>query len=177
MAEKPEKNNSKAACGKEEGVTIPKQEYDALKLKAEERDSFYDKYVRAHAEFENAKKRLEKEKMDFLKYANDSFIFEFLPIIDNLEAAEKHINEAKDFEAVREGVDMIQLQIQKFLKDAGVEKIKTIGNKFDPHMHEAVETEETKDKEDGIIVSELKPGYKFNGRLIRPASVKITKKI
>ena len=69
MTEKKENNNKTGT--KEENITIPKQEYDALKLKADERDGFYDKYVRAHAEFENAKKRMEKEKIDFLKYAND----------------------------------------------------------------------------------------------------------
>ena len=73
---------------------------------------------------------------------------------------------------------MIQLQMQKLLKDIGVERIKTLGEKFDPHQHEALEVEETgdKDKEDGLVIGELKPGYKFNGRLLRPASVKIVKR-
>ena len=162
---------------KNEKVTLAKEEYDALKAKADERDAFNDKYVRAHAEFENVRKRLEKEKIDFMKYANEGLIFEFLPIIDNLEMAEKHIKEAKDFDSVREGVDMIQLQIQKFLKDIGLERIKSVGEKFDPHLHEPLETEESKDKDDGLIVAELKPGYRFNGKLLRPASVKIVKKI
>jgi len=104
-------------------------------------------------------------------------LIEFLPIIDNLEMAEKHIAEARDFKAVQEGVDMIQLQIQKFLKDIGLERIKAVGEKFDPHMHEAIETEESKDKEDGLIVAELKPGYRFNGRLLRPAMVRIAKRL
>ena len=160
-----------------ETVTLPRQEYDALKAKADERDSYYDQYVRAHAEFENIKKRLEKDKADFVKYANEGLLIEFLPIIDNLEMAEKHIAEAKDFKAVQEGVDMIQLQIQKFLKDIGLERVKTVGEKFDPHMHEAIETEDSKDKEDGLIVAELKPGYRLNGRLLRPAMVKIVKKL
>ena len=158
-------------------VTISKEEYEALILKSQERDSFYDKYIRAHAEFENAKKRLEKDKIEFLNYANDRMILEFLPILDNLEIAEKHIKEAKDFKAVQEGVDMIQVQIQRFLKDIGVERIKVNGEKFDPHIHEAVEIEDSDDdKKDGLIVAELKPGYRLNGRLLRPASVKIVKR-
>ena len=156
-------------------ITIAKEEYEALKAKAEERDAFNDKYIRAHAEFENIRKRLEKEKADFVKYANECLIFDLLPIIDNLEIAEKHIKEAKDFKAVQDGVDMIQLQIQGFLKDIGLERIKTIGEKFDPHMHEPIETVEAHDKEEGTIVDELKPGYKLNGKLLRPASVKIVK--
>jgi molecular chaperone GrpE len=156
-------------------VTIAKPEYEALKAKAQERDAFNDKYVRTHAEFENARKRLEKDKADYIKYANENLIFDLLPIIDNLEIAEKHIKEAKDFKAVQDGVDMIQLQIQGFLKDIGLERIKTLDEKFDPHMHEPIETVESDDKEDGTIVAELKPGYKLNGRLLRPASVKIVK--
>ncbi len=182
----PHKNNkSDSGNGKDEKatqqpagetVTLPLQEYDALKAKADERDGYYDQFVRAHAEFENVRKRMEKEKTDFVRYANEGLLIEFLPIIDNLEMAEKHIAQAKDFKAVQEGVDMIQLQIQKFLKDIGLERIKAVGEKFDPHMHEAIETEESKDGEDGLIVAELKPGYRFNGRLLRPAMVRIVKR-
>ena len=173
-----EKNDSKGGEQPllDEMVTIPRKEYEALKAKHDENDSYYDKYVRAHAEFENAKRRMEKDKVDFLKYANESFVIDLLPIVDSLEISEKHIKGAKDFKAVQEGVDMIHLQIQKFLKDIGMERIKTVGEKFDPNLHEAIETVDVKDKEDGIITEELKPGYKFNGRLLRPASVKIVKK-
>src|SRR3989338_5084919 len=169
--EEKKKNNKN-----EETVTISKQEYEALKAKHDERDAFYDKYVRAHAEFENAKKRLEKDKIDYARFANESFVIDFLPIIDSLEMSEKHIKEAKDFKAVQEGVEMIHLQIQKFLKDIGVEKVRTDGEKFNPHLHEAIETVEANDKEESLIVEELKPGYMFNGRLLRPASVKIVKR-
>lgn len=160
----------------EETVTLTKSEYEALRCKHDERDAYYDKYVRAHAEFENAKKRMEKDKIDNLKYANENFVMDFLPIIDSLEISEKHIKEAKDFNAVREGVDMIHGQIQKFLKDIGVERIKTVGEKFDPHVCEAIETADIPGKEEGLIVDELKPGYMFNGKLLRPAVVKIVKK-
>lgn len=170
-----EENNNNKLRDPEELVTIPKKEYEVLKAKHDERDEYYDKYVRAHAEFENAKKRIEKEKGDFQRFANECFVIDFLPIIDSLEMSEKHIKDAKDFKAVQEGVDMIHIQIQKFLKDIGVERIKTIGEKFDPHFHEAIETIETNDKEDLLIVEELKPGYTFNGKLIRPAAVKIVK--
>lgn len=173
-----EKNNSHKENDKpllEETVSIPKKEYEALKAKHDERDAYYDKYVRAHAEFENAKRRIEKDKNDYLKYANESFVIDLLPIVDSLEISEKHIKEAKDFKAVQEGVDMIHLQIQKFLKDIGLEKVKSVGEKFDPNIHDAVETVDAKDKEEGLIVEELKPGYTFNGRLLRPASVKIVK--
>ena len=183
---KEEKNNNNADVGAEAGsdnktkesrdtVTLSKREYETLRQKSEERDAFYDKYLRIQAEFENARKRLEKEKADFAKFANETFVLDFLPIIDSLEISEKHIKEAKDFKAVQEGVDMIHAQIQKFLKEMGVEKVKTIGEKFDPHLHEAVETVEANEIDEGLILEELKPGYTFNGRLLRPASVKIVK--
>jgi len=168
-------NGNTAADNKDDNITVPKTEYDALKSRAEERDLYYEKYVMAHAEFENARKRMEKERADLLKYASESLLLEFLPIVDNLEIAEKHIEEAKDFKAVQEGVDMIQQQILKFLKDVGIERIKTVGEKFDPHVHEPIETEESKDKDDGLILAELKPGYRLNGKLLRPAAVKIVK--
>ena len=157
-------------------VNIPKAEYEALKKAAEEKEAAYDKYLRATAEFENTKKRLEKDKQDAVKYANMNLVLDFLPILDNLDIAEKHIKEAKDFKAVQEGVDMIQLQMQAFLKDIGIEKMKTVGEKFDPHKHEAAEVDETADEDEGVIVEELKPGYKLNGALLRPALVKIAKK-
>ena len=160
----------------EENVSLSRKEYEELKAKADERDAYCDKYMRSHAEFENARRRMEKDKADYARFANDSLILEFLPIIDNLEMAEKHLEDAKDFKGVQEGVGMIQVQIQKFLKDIGVEKIKTEGGKFDPHLHEPLEAVEAEGKEDGDILAELKPGYKINGRLLRPASVKIAKK-
>lgn len=173
-------NAKEASSGEspaEEVVSIPKGELDILAAKAADCDALRDKYLRSQAEFENARKRLESQKADFVRYANDGLIAEFLPMFDNLELAEKHIEEAKDFKAVREGVDMIQLQIQKLLKDIGVERVKTVGEKFDPHIHEALEVEETDDmtKDDGLVVAELKSGYTFNGRLLRPAMVKIVK--
>ena len=150
-----------------EGVNISKEEYESLK----------DKYLRSCAELENTKKRLERERLDSVRYANDSLLLDFLPILDNLEIAEKHIKEAKDFKAVQEGVDIIQMQMQNFLKDIGVERIKTVGEKFDPHQHEVVEVDESAGQQgEGFIVEELKPGYKINGRLLRPALVKISKK-
>ncbi len=157
-------------------MVLAKRDYETLKAKAQERDSLHDKCLRTQADFENAKKRLERERSDIARYAKEGFVLEFLPIVDNLEIAERHIEEARDLKAVQEGVGMIQEQIGKFLAELGVERIKTIGEKFDPHLHEALEIEESGDKEDGIIVSELKPGYRLDGRLLRPASVKIVKK-
>lgn len=171
-----EKQHRKKEEKAPENVTITKDEYEALKKHSSEKDSIYEKYLRVHADFENALKRLEKERESFLKYANESLIMDFLPIVDSLEIAEKHIKEAKDFNAVRQGVDMIHGQIQKFLKELGVERIKAVGEKFDPNLHEVIEVLESDEAEDDVVAEELKPGYKLNGKLLRPASVKIIKR-
>ncbi|PIU41044.1 MAG: nucleotide exchange factor GrpE [Candidatus Omnitrophica bacterium CG07_land_8_20_14_0_80_42_15] len=171
----PEKLREKHKAAGEE-VVMTNEEYELLKVRAEERDKFYDKYVRSQAEFENALKRFDREKESILKYANEGFISDFLPIVDSLEMSERHIKEAKDFEAVRVGVDMIHGQIQKFLKELGVERIKSVGEKLDPNIHDVVDIVESDDMEEGIIVEELKAGYKLNGKVIRPAAVKVVKK-
>jgi len=161
---------------KQSKIQISKEEYDDLKKLSGEKDDIYDKYMRIQADFENALKRLEKEREAFLKYANEGLVIEFLPIVDSLEIAERHIKTAKDFKAVQKGVDMIHTQIQKFLKELGVERIKTLDEKFDPNKHEVIEAVEAEGKDEDVIVEELKPGYMFNGKLLRPAMVKVSKK-
>lgn len=175
MEKKRQKDCEKKKEAKNDMVTISKSEYELLKERSGEKDSLYDKYLRLHAEFENARKRFNKEREAFLKYANEALIMEFLPIVDNMEMAEKHIKDAKDFSAVSRGVDMIHGQIQKFLKELGVEKLKSTGEKFDPNLHEVIEILES-DNEDEIVAEELKPGYRLSGKLLRPASVKVTKR-
>ena len=161
---------------REDQITISKEEYETLKRHSSEKEHFYDKYLRAHAEFENALKRLQKEREAFLMYANEGLIMDFLPIVDSLEIAERHVKEAKDFDAVRQGVDMIHRQIQRFLKELGVERVQSAGEKFDPNVHEVIEVVEEDSGEDDTIIEELKPGYKLNGKLLRPASVKVVRK-
>lgn len=159
-----------------ETVTIPKGEYEALLAKHKEKDALNDKYLRAHAEFENLRKRLEKERIDILRYAKEEFVAEFMPILDSMEMASRHIDSSNDAKSLKEGLVMIDVQVKKFLKDLGVERIKATGEKFDPHMHEAVEAIEADDKDENLIVEELKAGYTLNGKLIRPAAVKIAKR-
>jgi len=169
------KDNHKTNEKPKETVTIPKEEYEALLARHEEKDALHDKYLRAHAEFENMRKRLERERVDVLRYAKEEFVSEFMPILDSMEMAAKHIDSSNDAKALKDGLSMIDAQVKKFLKDLGVEKIKTVGEKFDPHIHEAVEAVEADDKDENLIVEELKAGYTLNGKLIRPAAVKIVK--
>ncbi|MCQ9206030.1 MAG: nucleotide exchange factor GrpE [Omnitrophica bacterium] len=157
-------NSDSAAEGAKE-ITKNKQEYDAL----------WDRFVRLQAEFENYKKRSYKERIEFIKFANEGLIMELLGIVDNFERGIKSAELKKDFDLLHQGVDMISKQLYTLLESKGLKKIKTEGEKFDPHKHEAVEVVEDEGVQDDIIVEELQPGYTLNDRIIRPARVKVHK--
>jgi molecular chaperone GrpE len=150
-----------------------------LKKKLEECEKLKNEYLagwqRERADFLNYK-REELERMEeILKYANEELILKILPILDNFEIVTKRLPEdLKNNENVK-GILQIKDQILNFLKEQGVEEIKSIGEKFDPNFHEVVEEIEIKGKEPGTVVEETQKGYKINGRLLRPAKVKVAK--
>lgn len=142
-----------------------------LKKELEECQKLKDEYLagwqRARADLLNYKKD-EKERVgDVLKYACDGLILKMLPLLDNFDVALKHLPD--------QGFSQIRKQFQDFLKDQDVEEIKSVGEKFDPNLHEVVKEIETEDKESGVVLEEVQKGYKINGRLLRPAKVKISK--
>ncbi len=157
----------------EKSVVLTQEEHKSL---LEETASARDKLLRLQAEFDNARKRLEKDRLEFIKFANEGLIVEFLGILDDLErslesAAQKH----EDYEAFLKGVEMILAHIYDLLKRNQVEPIVTKGKKFDPHFHEALLQSETNDYPEGSIVEELQKGYIMDGRVIRTAKVKVAK--
>ncbi|TSC75705.1 MAG: molecular chaperone GrpE [Parcubacteria group bacterium Gr01-1014_30] len=133
----------------------------------------------ARADFLNYKKDEMERVGDILKYANEGLIVKILPILDNFEIAIKGIMNQEsgigNSEEVIKGFSQIKEQILTFLKEQGIEEIKSIGEKFDPNLHEVMEELETPDKESGIILEETQKGYTINGRLLRPAKVKVIK--
>lgn len=135
-----------------------------------------EKYIRAYAEFENIKKRLEREKYQALEYANEQILKDFLPILDTLESAlESTKND--DSEAVSKIKQGIELTIDNFLKafnKHSVELISTNGE-FDPNVHNAIMQVKCEDKKDGEIAQVIQKGYKYKDRVIRPSMVAITK--
>jgi len=152
---------------------------EELKKQLEECEKFKEEYLagwqRERADFLNYKKEEMERIGDILKYANEGLILKILPILDNFEIAEKKLPEdLKNNDNVK-GLLMIKNQILEFLKSQGLEEIKSEGEKFDPHLMEVIEEIEIKDKESGIIIEEVQKGYKINGRLLRPAKVKVTK--
>lgn len=159
----------------------PKEELNPknLEKQLEECEKLRNEYLagwqRARADFLNYRKEELERAGEILKYAGSGLIFKILPILDNFEFAEKKLPEnLKNDENVK-GILQIKSQMQDFLKSQRVEEIKSVGEKFDPNLHEVIEEVEIKDKEQGLIVEEIQKGYKINGRLLRPARVKISK--
>ena len=153
---------------------IKESEYRKILSEFEE---YKDKYYRVHAEFENVRKRMERDKLEFLKYANEGLIAEFLTILDNLErSVEAARTKHEDYDAFLKGIEMIMAHIHEMLKKNGVKPIQAKGQIFDPHSHEVLLQEETDEGEDGVVVEELQKGYYFQDRVIRTAKVKVAKK-
>jgi molecular chaperone GrpE len=141
------------------------------KMRAE-RDSLLDRLARAQAEFENARRRASKEQQDFRDFATVEVIKPLLPVIDSFERALTVKADPADF---RNGVELIYKQLQAALAKLGVRAIPAQGEKFDPHVHDAIEMVETEDAPDHEVLEELQRGYKYKERLLRPAMVKVAK--
>ncbi|MDP3143439.1 MAG: nucleotide exchange factor GrpE [Candidatus Omnitrophota bacterium] len=160
----------------EKTVTLTDSEYQALLVESQKAKELQDKLLRLQADFENARKRLEKEKSEFIKYANEGIIVELLSVLDDLErsleAAEKR---HEDYDAFLKGVEMILAHIYEILKNNNVQAIKAQGEKFDPHLHEALLQAETDEFPEGTVIEELQKGYQVEGRVIRTSKVKVAK--
>jgi len=160
----------------EEEETPQLDEVETLKAKVAELE---DKYLRANAEFENMRKRLEKEKMSAVAYANEKFASDMLAIIDALDAASL-LKESEDvkpeelFEKVKEGIDLTADQFKKSFEKHGIELVDT-DVEFDPNFHNAVMQVDSEDKKSGSILQVFQKGYKIKDRVLRPAMVSIVK--
>lgn len=173
---KDENIKGKEAQKEQEELESLKAELKVLREEVATKDDYYDKFLRLQAEFDNFKKRVLKERSEFIKFANEGLILELVSILDDFERGIKSAEQKKDFELLHQGVDMISKQLHRLLEDKGLKKIKSVGEKFDPNQHEAMEVIEDETKEEGSIVEEFQPGYTLNDRVIRPAKVKVAKK-
>jgi molecular chaperone GrpE len=149
-----------------------------LKKLAEERQDLTDKLARRSADFDNFRKRTERERSETYNRALGEVVRRLLPVLDNLQRAldaerlvEAH--ETKEFRHFLHGVELINRQLGGVLESLGVEVIPTVGELFDPHIHEAVATEETDEVEPDTIVHEMQRGYRLGDKLLRPAMVKV----
>ena len=175
VSEKREEGTSER---EKEGPGEPESLEERLKAEEARARENYDRLLRVTAEFENYKKRMEREMNDFRKFANESLIKDILPIVDNLERALEIPcgNDENAFDSLREGVQMTLKGLLSSLERFGVVAIESLNKPFDPNFHQAVMQEESEGHADNMVSKELQKGYIINDRLLRPAMVVVSKK-
>ena len=153
------------------------EEFTAEELLAAERDrltaekaELEDRLLRMRAEFENARRRAERERSEYLQFASMDLVKDLLPVLDDFERAMRV--ETPDREYAK-GVELIYQRMYETLKRLGLEPIDTQGKRFDPNLHQAIERVPTENAEDQSILGEFQRGYQFKGKLLRPAMVKV----
>jgi molecular chaperone GrpE len=155
------------------------KEIEELKKKLEEKEKEakenYDRLLRTAADFENYKKRAAREKEDWTKFANEDLIRAILPFIDNLERAVNHAQKIADTGVLVKGVQLTLQQLLQALNKFGLSSFESVGKPFDPTMHEAMLVVETDKHEPNQVVEEFQKGYLLNDRLLRPATVSVSK--
>jgi len=171
------KDNKKAGVPEEKTVSLKEAEYLSLKAESERAKEYWDKILRLQADFENTRKRLDKEKQDFVKFANEGIVIGLLNILDDLErtveiAQSKH----QELPIFLKGVEMILAHLYDLLKEHGVRPIEAEGKVFDPHLHEALMQVEDKELPEHTVVEELQKGYLMHDKVIRTSKVKVSKK-
>lgn len=166
-----EEKEAEDASNEDEELVDLQKELDAL---TEENKKLTDRMLRLQAEYENYKRRTEKEKIAERKYKAQDLAVELLPIIDNFERA-LQTEVSEENKSFLEGMQMIYQQLQTALESQGIEKIDAVNKEFDPNMHHAVMQVEEEDMESNIVVEELQTGYMLKDKVIRPAMVKVNK--
>jgi molecular chaperone GrpE len=139
----------------------------------EEKNELRDRLLRMQAEFDNFRRRADREKLELSEYANSESVRSILPILDDFERALKVECSGKEY---ARGMEMIYQRLSDALKKLGLEPISAKDQKFDPHLHHAVDMVETDDVEDNTVLEEYQRGYNFRGRPLRPAMVKVAVK-
>lgn len=154
------------SAGEGEGA-VTRAEFDQMKG---ERDQLMDRLARLQAEFENARKRTERERSEFRDYATGSVVEQFLPVLDHFELALKATGSV---EQLRSGVELIVKQMGEVLRQMQVTPVPAVGEPFDPRVHEALGTVERDDIPDQYVAEEIRRGYRLRERLLRPAMVRV----
>ena len=140
-----------------------------------ELDKYKDIALRAVADLDNYRKRMAREKDDAIRYANANFLERLIPILDNFELGLQAAKAGGGQSAILDGMTMVFKQLQDFLASCGVETIEATGEHFDPNIHEAIAQEENAEVEEGVVIRQLRKGYRLRDRLIRPANVMVSK--
>jgi molecular chaperone GrpE len=161
-----------SSFGKDPLVKLRKK----LKKSVEEKQEYLDGWQRSKADFVNFKKRTDDERKDFIKYANESLIFELLPVLDSFDMALDGNTEGVS-PNWQKGMEYVRTQLKNTLENGGAKEINPLGDKFDPAEHNSLEVVEVEDnKKNGVVVEVVTKGYSLNGKIIRPANVKVGEK-
>ena len=158
----------------EAAVIEENQESAQAKIEAD-LTRFKDLALRSQADFDNYRKRAAREKEDAIRYANTSFLERLIPIFDNFELGLNAAKSSGEASSILTGMDMISKQLNDFLTETGVQAIDSTGQPFDPNLHEAVAQEESTEVPEGIVLRQLRRGYKLKDRLLRAAIVIVSK--
>jgi len=153
--------------------TSTNEEVAALQAKVSELEGLRDQMLRKAADFENAKRRLDREKESFSNYAFEQVLSKFLPILDNFDRALEHFSNSEAPQSEIEGIQLIHKQMTDLLVEFQVKPMEALGQPFDPNFHEAI-GQIGSDQPEGIIVNELRKGYFFKDKVLRPASVQVS---
>jgi molecular chaperone GrpE len=138
-----------------------------------ERDELRELLLRRQAEFDNFRKRTERERSEYLQWAGMETVKDLLPVLDDFERASQAAGGTPEYV---KGVELIRNRMVETLKKLGLEPIDSVGKAFDPHLHQAIERVETNDAEDNTVLGEFQRGYNFKGKLLRPSMVKVAVK-
>lgn len=158
----------------EDGASVPAEspaEQDALQ---KERDDLYDRLLRKTAEFDNFRKRVERDRSEMIEWAAADVLRDLLSIVDDFDRA-LAADAPPEAQAYKSGLELIQRQLAELLKKRGVTTVEALGADFDPHLHQAVAYEEVAGAREGEVVGVMAKGYKLGDRLLRPALVKVAK--
>lgn len=178
--EEPEINKETSSLNKEdagikETEAIEETSVDKKERLTAELQEMNDKYLRLYAEFENYKKRINKDKEELIKYANERLVYQLLPVIDNLEMALKHSNDDSSSELIQ-GVENTLREFLRTLGKFGLTPVEAVNKPFDPSLHEAMCVVERVDIEENIVVEEFRKGYIFKEKVLRPSLVSVSKR-
>ena len=177
-AEVDREENAEAASEETSGEEAVESSQSAEEGSSEENPELLqlkDKYLRTLAEYENFRKRSEKEKAQMFELGAKSIIEVLLPVVDNFERALSHVQEEEKDSPFVKGIEGIYKQIQKMFADCNIQEIEALGKKFDPALHNAVMTEEEGDAEEDTITQDLQKGYTYRGNVVRHSMVKVKK--
>jgi molecular chaperone GrpE len=170
-----ERNDAAEQASEAAGPAAADESEETVAELKQQRDDYYDRLLRKSAEFDNYRKRIDRERQQLSEAAAADLLQELLPLVDDLERALKADEGGEATAAIRKGVELIHKQLLETLRKRGVQPIEALGADFDPHFHMAVAHEPSGGRREGEIIEEFRRGYLLGDRLLRPAMVKVAK--